>query len=171
MRKKLKKLSAYIQWKWHNPEDALARSEGAGSAPGTLEAVGAAAATGCARCPPLAHTCPRLPPRPLVPPLTAAMLTGAFSSASAAATVPPFAVECTDHSLSALAARARGSPSCTLSQLRPQGLWKSLHEEIVEGEVFFHTHWAVLKHCVKELAWFPTPHRLHLGKHIKLLLV
>ncbi len=81
MRKKLKKkLSAYIQWKWHNPEDALARSEGVGSAAGTFEAVGAAAAAGCARCPP---TCPRLlPPRPLVPPLTAAMLTGAFSSAS-----------------------------------------------------------------------------------------
>ena len=42
-------LSAYTQWKWHSPDDALARSEGVGLAAGTPEAVGAAAATGCVR--------------------------------------------------------------------------------------------------------------------------
>jgi hypothetical protein len=95
-------LSAYTQWEWQSPKDGLARSEGEGSAAGTPEAVGAAAGGGCAPCPPLAPPRPRLlPPRPLVPPLTAAMLAGTVSSALVAATVPPFAAKCTEHSLSA----------------------------------------------------------------------
>ncbi len=58
-----------------------------------------------------------------------------------------------------------------LCQLRPQGLGKSLHEEVVEGEVFLHSYRAELQHCVEELAWFSASLRLHLGEHIKLLIV
>ncbi len=43
------------------------------------------------------------------------------------------------------------------SQLRPQGLGKSLREEVVEKEVLLHPHRAVLQHCLEELVWFSPP--------------
>jgi len=58
-----------------------------------------------------------------------------------------------------------------LSQLHSQALGKSLHEKIMEGEVFLYLHWEVLQHSVEELAGLPPPHWLHLGNHIKLFIV
>ena len=86
------------------------------------------------------------------------MLAGVVSSASAAKTVRPLTVECTDHSLSALAAGESSQVAGPhFSQLRPQGLGTSLREEVVEKEVLLRPHRAVLQHCVEELVWFSSP--------------
>ncbi len=46
-------------------------------------------------------------------------------------------------------------PGGNLSQLCPQGLRETLHEEVVEGEVPLHPQRAELQHGVQELAFLP----------------
>jgi hypothetical protein len=53
-----------------------------------------------------------------------------------------------------------------LTKLGPKGLRQSLHEELVEGELFFHNHQAILLLFVQDLAGFVGADWLPLREHV-----